>query len=124
MTHRHDDELYTTFKEAFPEYFEGSLERIKKIDEDKLKSNEEKPRWRKWLKRWETDISVSRLTHTRCLTHSSPADYNFGTLLRVDAHDEFTERNAMFAVRAQALAFEIARLRHGMNDWILVSCSL
>ena len=55
---------------------------------------------------------------TSSMTDRLAADYNFGTLLRVNARDEFTESNAMFCLRAQAYAIEIARNVGHMNDWV------
>lgn len=45
-------------------------------------------------------------------------DHNFGTILRTTSNEEFTESNAIFVLRAQAYAIEIARLRNGLNDWV------
>lgn len=44
------------------------------------------------------------------------ADYNFGTLIRSNASEDYTERNTMFITRIQFYAIEIARNRLGLND--------
>lgn len=46
------------------------------------------------------------------------SDYNFGTLIRTDASDEYTQFNTTFVTRMQFYAYEIARNRRGLNDWI------
>ncbi|NXP61404.1 PBDC1 protein, partial [Chloropsis cyanopogon] len=43
-------------------------------------------------------------------------DFNFGTLLRLDARGEYTEENSILATRIQFFAIEIARNREGCND--------
>ncbi|NWJ06358.1 PBDC1 protein, partial [Crypturellus undulatus] len=43
-------------------------------------------------------------------------DFNFGTLLRLDCRDGYTEENSILATRIQFLAIEIARNREGCND--------
>ncbi|NXR88964.1 PBDC1 protein, partial [Hypocryptadius cinnamomeus] len=43
-------------------------------------------------------------------------DFNFGTLLRLDARGKYSEENTIFATRIQFLAIEIARNREGCND--------
>lgn len=68
-------------------------------------------------------------------------DYNFGTLIRINCEDDYTETNSMFGksrnsafqralvavvanldfstgLRVQFLAIEILRNRRGMNDFI------
>lgn len=93
-----DDDIYDTFIEAFPEYKEAS--RVAKISEDEMKSVGGKAKWREF-----------------CDEFKEMDDYNFGTLLRIDASEEYTEKNTIFAVRVQFYAIEIARNRHGLNDW-------
>lgn len=53
-----------------------------------------------------------------CEKFNEIADYNFGTLLRLKANEEYSQENTMFAVRIQFYAIEIARNRYGLNDWI------
>ena len=45
-------------------------------------------------------------------------DYNFATLVRLDASDEYSEPNTILATRIQFFCFEIARNREGLNDSI------
>ena len=97
---KHDDEIYNTFMEHFPEY--KDIERLRKFSEEELKSKTGKERWRKYIALFEKTIE----------------DYNFGTLLRTDADAEYGQHTTIFVVRIQFYAFEIARNRHGLNDWI------
>lgn len=96
---QHDDEIYETFLEDFPEY--KDVEKVKVISEDEMKSPEGKKRWRVF-----------------CEKFNEIDDYNFGTLLRLDSSQEYDQDSTMFAVRIQFYAIEIARNRAGLNDWI------
>ncbi|CAI4052790.1 hypothetical protein SKDZ_16G0520 [Saccharomyces kudriavzevii ZP591] len=96
-----DDEIYENFIERFPEY--KDVERVKKFTDGELKTKEAKERWRKFFTIFEKKIE----------------DYNFGTLLRTDASAEYGELTTCFVVRLQFYAFEIARNKHGLNDWIV-----
>ncbi|KAH0516472.1 Protein PBDC1, partial [Microtus ochrogaster] len=49
-------------------------------------------------------------------------NYNYGTLLRLDCSQGYTEENTIFAPRIQFFAIEIARNREGYNK--AVSCSV
>ena len=42
-------------------------------------------------------------------------DYNFGTLLRLDCKDGYSEANTTLVPRVQFLAIEVARNRQGLN---------
>lgn len=97
----HDDEIYDHFVEEFPEYVEDP-EKARLLDEDQIKSAEGKKRWREFINKYEKKID----------------DFNFGTLLRLDANGEYDEANTMFSVKLQFYAIEIFRNRHCMNDWI------
>ncbi|GMG20272.1 unnamed protein product [Ambrosiozyma monospora] len=94
-----DDKIYESFIKHFPEFKEPS--KIAKIDEEEMKSKSGKERWRKFMKEFE-DV----------------ADYNFGTMLRTDASEEYTQDGTIFAVRMQFYAVEIARNKYGLNDWV------
>lgn len=94
-----DDEIYEAFIEHFPEY--RDVERVRKFSEDELKTKEAKERWRKFIALFEKKID----------------DFNFGTLLRTDASAEYGQHTTCFAVRIQFYAFEVARNKHGLNDW-------
>lgn len=96
---KYDDEIYESFMEMFPEY--RDVERLKKFSEDELKTKEAKERWRKYCALFEKKIE----------------DYNFGTLLRTDASAEYGQFTTCFVVRIQFYAFEVARNKHGLNDW-------
>ncbi|EMR08624.1 hypothetical protein PNEG_03101 [Pneumocystis murina B123] len=97
---RVDHEIYNHFIREFQEY--ASKESVSLIDENKIKSSENKARWRKFMMIYENKIE----------------DYNFGTLLRIDSHGEYEEKTTIFVPRIQFYAFEIARNQHGLNDWI------
>lgn len=43
--------MHAHFLEAFPEY--ASAERLQKLDEDEIKSAQNKPRWREWMMQYE-----------------------------------------------------------------------
>lgn len=96
---KHDDEIYEKFMEHFPEY--KDVERVRKFTEEELKTKEAKERWRNYIKLFEKKID----------------DFNFGTLLRTDASQEYGQDTTCFVVRLQFYAFEIARNKHGLNDW-------
>lgn len=96
----HDDEIYQTLLEMFPEY--KNVENLKVLNEDEMKSKEGKERWRAFFKKFDQKIE----------------DYNFGTLVRMDSSKEYTQENTLFVVRLQFYAFEIARNKLGLNDWI------
>ncbi|AWU76404.1 uncharacterized protein C5L36_0C03440 [Pichia kudriavzevii] len=95
-----DDEIVEEFFKAFPEY--NNKEKLAVLNEDELKTKEAKERWREYIKNFENKID----------------DYNFGTLLRVNASEEYSEENTIFVVRIQFYAFELARNRFGLNDWV------
>lgn len=96
-----DNEIYDDFVKTFPEYLEDP-EKVRVINEDEIKNAINKKKWYAFAGRYEKTVN----------------DFNFGTLLRLDASKEFTETNTMFSVRIQANAFEIFRNRHGFNDWL------
>ncbi len=45
-------------------------------------------------------------------------DYNFGTLIRRDAHKLYAEDNTVLVTRAQFVALEVARNRAGVNNHV------
>ncbi|KLO07823.1 DUF757-domain-containing protein [Schizopora paradoxa] len=97
---KYDDEIFKHLGEAFPELMEEPYEKITKIDEDWMKSADGKKRWREYIETYKDKIQ----------------DYNFGSLIRTDAGDEYAEMNTIFVTRMQFYAFEIARNRLGLND--------
>ncbi|VEU20668.1 DEKNAAC101561 [Brettanomyces naardenensis] len=94
-----DAEIYEEFIKVFPEY--SDVNKVAVISEDEMKSKEGKEKWRALFKTFEKKVE----------------DYNFGTLIRVDASEEYTQENSIFGVRLQFYAVEIARNKHGLNDW-------
>ncbi|KAG8533192.1 uncharacterized protein KY384_001975 [Bacidia gigantensis] len=92
-----DDEIYEHLKKDFPE-----LDTAATLDEDEMKSKEGKERWRNFMMQYEQKVE----------------DYNFGTMLRKSPKAEYDEKDTIFAMRMQFYAIEIARNRHGLNDWI------
>ncbi|KAK9366650.1 putative polysaccharide biosynthesis protein [Lipomyces kononenkoae] len=97
---RLDDEIYEHFTRDFPEY--ASPEAVDKISENDMKSSRGKERWRNFMNTYEKTVN----------------DFNFGTLLRTGSKDEYEEKTTIFVPRMQFLAIEIARNKHGLNDWI------
>lgn len=88
-----DDEIYHQFMISFPRV------KIDVIDDEKLKSVGAKRRWRNYCNLFENHVD----------------DFNFGTLLRLDCKEGYSEVNTTLVPRVQFLAIEIARNRHGLN---------
>ncbi|KAI5957226.1 YPL225W [Candida jiufengensis] len=99
---KHDDQIFEQLLEDFPQFKDRSV--AETIDENEMKSPQGKTKWREFCEKFK-DIE----------------DYNFGTLLRLKASDEYGQDTTMFAVRIQFYAVEIARNRYGLNDWICKS---
>ncbi|KAK0544028.1 D-lactate ferricytochrome c oxidoreductase [Tilletia horrida] len=98
-----DDDIYADFQATFPEYSESENKNsVLKLDEEAMKSAEGKERWRNFMNKYEGKV----------------ADFNFGTLIRTDGSDEYTQFNTTFVMRMQFYVFEIARNRRGLNDWV------
>ncbi|KAF9458254.1 polysaccharide biosynthesis-domain-containing protein [Collybia nuda] len=95
-----DDEIFDHTMATFPEFAEASHEKLTKLDEEWMKSEDGKKRWRDFIAEYEKKIK----------------DYNFGSLIRTDARDEYGETNTIFVTRIQFYAIEIARNRLGLND--------
>lgn len=77
---RYDDEIFKHLGEVFPELMEEPYEKLTKIDEDGMKSAEGKKRWREFIETYKDKVQ----------------DYNFGSLIRTDARDEYAEMNTIF----------------------------
>ncbi|TPX41679.1 hypothetical protein SeMB42_g05468 [Synchytrium endobioticum] len=92
---RVDDELYADFRSNFPDLDMHKLN----VDSD-FKSEKAKAKWRDFIIKYEKKVN----------------DYNFGTLLRINADEEYTEENTFFVTRLQFYAVEIARNREGFNQ--------
>jgi len=88
-----DEELYQNYMVTFPRV------KIDVIEVDKLKSEAAKRRWRSFCRMFEYHVE----------------DYNFGTLLRLDCKDGYSEANTTLVPRVQFLAIEVARNRQGLN---------
>ncbi|KAJ3774696.1 DUF757-domain-containing protein [Lentinula raphanica] len=95
-----DDEIFQHTMEAFPELAQEPYEILTKLDEDWMKSPEGKERWRKFITSYEKKVK----------------DHNFGSLIRMDARDEYAEKNTIFVTRIQFYAIEISRNRLGLNN--------
>ncbi|CAH1763898.1 8022_t:CDS:2, partial [Entrophospora sp. SA101] len=74
---RLDDEIYEDFMNSFTDID------IETIDEDLMKSDEGKKKWREWIMKYDTKVK----------------DYNFGTLLRKSAKRGYDEDNTIFDLR-------------------------
>ncbi|CAO3669009.1 unnamed protein product [Umbelopsis vinacea] len=75
-----DDEIYADFTETFPEID------IQHLDENHFKGEKAKAKWRDWINKYEKRVN----------------EYNFGSLLRIDPREDYTEQNTMFGMRMQA----------------------
>jgi len=93
-----DDEILAGFEQHFPEL--ANNDKLKKLSEDELKNPKAKERWREFMHHFEKKVQ----------------DFNFGTLIRSDCTEDYTESNSFFALRLQFYAIEIARNRRGLND--------
>ncbi|KAI6124103.1 DUF757-domain-containing protein [Pisolithus croceorrhizus] len=94
-----DDEIYEHVMSAFPELSGDDHEKLVKLDED-------------WLKSEDGKRDGGRLYEKKV------KDFNFGSLIRTDARLEYSETNTIFVTRMQFYAIEIARNRLGLNDTI------
>ena len=45
-------------------------------------------------------------------------DYSFGTLIRTDVNEDYSEKNSILVTRIQFFAIELARNREGLNDHV------
>ena len=84
---KQDDDIYDSFKEAFPDFDPAAT-----LVEDEMKSKEGKEKWRTWMMKWD-----------------KVEDYNFGTMIRTRADAEYDQDTTIFGVRMQFYAIEIAR---------------
>ncbi|KAM5545976.1 hypothetical protein V8D89_000102 [Ganoderma adspersum] len=95
-----DDEIFEHAMKEFPELAEDDHAKVTKLDEDWMKSESGKKRWHEFIASYEKKVK----------------DYNFGSLIRTDARQEYSETNTIFVTRIQFYVFEIARNRLGLND--------
>lgn len=70
-----DDDIYEHLCKDFPEFNPAEP-----IIEDKMKSPEGKKRWREFMMAYENKVD----------------DYSFGTILRTDPKDEYTQHGTIF----------------------------
>lgn len=94
-----DDLIYEKLLEYFPEFKDPQA--AFEISEAEMKSPQGKTKWRNF-----------------CEEFKEIEDYNFGTLLRIRADQEYGQESTIFVVRIQFYAIEMVRNRAGLNDWI------
>lgn len=89
-----DETIHTTFRSEFPDM------QVKKVDENEMKSRDGKMKWRFFCERFKILV----------------ANYNFGTLLRINCEENYSEVNSILVTKIQFLAIELARNKEGFND--------
>lgn len=92
-----DDAIYAHFRSLFPSLSVALLE------EGTLK--EEKSKWQVFCNHYQFETAVN--------------DYNFATMLRLNARGDYNESNTTIVPRIQFHAIEIARNRECDNDYIV-----
>ncbi|KAL3110677.1 hypothetical protein niasHT_017555 [Heterodera trifolii] len=90
---KHQDEVYTRFRQLFPDLD------VFKVDENELK-NENKEKWRLFCEAFEKTVD----------------DYNFGTMLRIRADGIYDEPNTIITNKVIFIAIEGARNIEGLNE--------
>ncbi len=95
VCHRCDDQIYTRFREQFPDV------KVDIFDVDASKTPEGKEAWRKFMEPYDDEIVK---------------DFNFATLMRIDSSKPCDESNTCIVPRIQFLAIELARSREGHNN--------
>lgn len=78
-----DAEILKDFEENFPEI------NVEHLDENDFKTPAAKEKWRLFINKYEKRVN----------------EYNFGSLIRIDCRDDYTEQNTMFGVRMQVKFF-------------------
>ncbi|KIJ64730.1 hypothetical protein HYDPIDRAFT_181592 [Hydnomerulius pinastri MD-312] len=76
-----DDEIFEHTISTFPEFNAEGHEKLVKLDEEWLKSEDGKKKWRDFINAYEKKVK----------------DFNFGSLIRTDARQEYSETNTIFA---------------------------
>ncbi|GAA5909344.1 hypothetical protein JCM6882_000957 [Rhodosporidiobolus microsporus] len=95
-----DASILSTFLTDFPD-LANDVDKLRNLDEERdLKSPAMKKRWREFMMKFEKEID----------------EYNFGTLIRANCEDDYTQANSMFGYRLQFYAIEIQRNKLGLND--------
>lgn len=72
-----DDEIYDHLKQEFPDFDPAAT-----INEDSMKSKEGKERWRNFVNQYEKKVD----------------DYNFGTMLRANAKEDYGKDTTIFGM--------------------------
>ncbi|KAF7293061.1 DUF757-domain-containing protein [Mycena indigotica] len=86
-----DDEIYEDTLKTFPELAENDYAGLIQLDEEWMKSPSGKERWREFIERYKKKVK----------------DYNFGSLIRMNAKEEYVEKNTIFG---GLLAFALSLL--------------
>lgn len=94
-----DDQIYSEFWQNFEKL------RVDVLDPKEFKSVSGKEKWRPFCLKFDGVIE----------------DFNYGTLLRLDCSQGYTEENTIFAPRIQFLAIEIAGNQEGHNKAVYTS---
>jgi hypothetical protein len=68
--------IYDDFRKEFADF------KVDIVDVDQLKSSDAKEKWRPWMMKYEKIVE----------------DFNFGTLLRINAQQDYTEENSIFGI--------------------------
>ncbi|KAG6885537.1 hypothetical protein C0993_000322 [Termitomyces sp. T159_Od127] len=106
---QHDDDIFNDTKKTFPELFENDNAKLIKLDENFLKSEDGKKKWRAF--------HALSLVNSACVRYEKKIkEHNFGCLIRTDADGEYGETSTIFVTRMQFYAIEISRNRLGLND--------
>ncbi|XP_046385548.1 protein PBDC1 [Ischnura elegans] len=92
----HDDQIYSLFRDKFPDF------KVKNMKENDLKSEDAKKEWRPYCEQFKGVVE----------------DYSFGTLLRLNCEEDYSEDNSILVTRIQFYAIELARNKEGFNDVI------
>ncbi|KAJ7291455.1 hypothetical protein C8J57DRAFT_216474 [Mycena rebaudengoi] len=88
-----DDEIFEHTLATFPELVKDEHAGLTKLDEDWMKSESGKERWRVFIESYKNKKEIK--------------DYNFGSLIRTDARQEYGETNTIFVTRIQVRIFKI-----------------
>jgi len=97
---KHDDRIYEAFKTQFPDF------NIENVEIESLKYESNKEKWRSF-----------------CDEFKDVESFNFGTLVRMNCREKYTQANTILVTRIQFLALEIARNREGMNNYMWTTAS-
>jgi hypothetical protein len=97
---RYDDEIFEHTMKTFPELAENDHAKLIVIDEEWMKSKDGKDRWRDFIMAY-VCRAIGEPISCSCYRYEKKVkDYNFGSLIRTDARDEYGERNTIFGTSA------------------------